>query len=315
MSHKPSFPNHQVHLQLSDVRLSDHHGLQRLPNLGQFTFTIIKVFEPVTQAVVVLARCDAVSASPVVIKIYDPRYLTNRFKNHYTNSHPRPWTLDAEAAVGLNPVPLSELERGVPLELREPEPTSADGQRHRAARWELHFQTQSRQSFEAEYKAYTRLADLQGSVVPRVLGVGRQVFPSEPRFYQPRALVFEFIEGITIESAPSTVVTPQLIAQLYQDIRLFAPRGVVHGDLRWSNVILSPAQSPKRAVVIDFGQARVREDETDKDWEEVVSECDEPGAVASMLMEKDITWHPSFMIPPYGTSVPIPGLSHSRSTA
>ena len=49
----------------------------------------------------------------------------------------------------------------------------------------------------------------------------------------------------------------------------FAPHGIIHCDVRKGNILFF--LKPPPAVVIDFGQSILREDEPDSEWESAVT--------------------------------------------
>ena len=166
-------------------------GLALDTNDGRrLNFTVDRLFTPITKSVVVVARCDELSPSPVVLKIYDPRY--NNERNGYESkfgwrkpSHP--WSLAAERAA-----PATFDSKAI----HRPEPTADDpaGQFERAAIWEAHLRHLMEESFCDVRAAYDNLRDLQGGAIPRLLAEGRFIPPDE-RAYVPRALVLEYIEA------------------------------------------------------------------------------------------------------------------------
>ncbi|KZV64636.1 hypothetical protein PENSPDRAFT_690590 [Peniophora sp. CONT] len=195
--------------------------------------------------------------------------------SYMTNGTHRPWTWEAEAAAG---------------EHREP------------LQWNSEYDDKkSKDYFEAELGAYDKLVDLQGTVIPRLFGVGYHV-PSDRHSYTPHALVLEFIDGMTISAAPASALTPSIMSQLYQDIQLLNPRGVIHNDLKNNNIIIS--SSRQRAVIFYFGSACVRcDNESDEEWAgDLTFDYDETGVVAVLLWEKRIQWRPDFQIPFYSFS-------------
>jgi hypothetical protein len=56
--------------------------------------------------------------------------------------------------------------------------------------------------------------------------------------------------------------------------------------LNRSNILFSPGIAPARAVVIDFGHAFSREDESDQEWDEIAGESDEVDTMKRMLASK-----------------------------
>ncbi|KZV66265.1 hypothetical protein PENSPDRAFT_655057 [Peniophora sp. CONT] len=278
------------------LKLDDHR---------QLTFTVIKPFEPFTQSVVLLARCDSFSQTPsVVIKLFDPRHHHERFRKIKCCGRERTWTLEAELAALEDPEPIrwgdAEL-KFIPEELyesssdSEPEDEDEQAVAHRAARWEKHFQEIVQDSFETEFKAYTRLQDLQGTAIPRLLAVGRYITADERRI-EPRAIVLEYIDGVQAQEAPAEALTPLIIAQLYRDLGRINEYGVVHNDLNWGNFIITPS----RGVVIDFGLAVLKETaEDEEEWKEVVRFNCEPYAIRALVIGKRIEWKEEFGMPSY----------------
>ncbi|KAI4525880.1 hypothetical protein K525DRAFT_265636 [Schizophyllum commune Loenen D] len=151
-------------------------------------FTVDRLFTPVTKSVVVVAHCDQFSPSPVVLKIYDPRFINNRNGRESTYGRtrpPHPWSLAAERAA----------------------PATFDSDFERAAIWEAHLRHLMEESFCYERAAYENLRDLQGGAIPRLLAEGSFIPPDE-RAYVPHALVLEYIEGVTLRQAPLGLLTP-----------------------------------------------------------------------------------------------------------
>ncbi|KAL1699455.1 hypothetical protein EV121DRAFT_296181 [Schizophyllum commune] len=259
-------------------------GLDLDTNDGRrLDFTVDRLFTPVTKSVVVVARCDEFSPSPVVLKIYDPRY--NNERNGYESkfgwrkpSHP--WSLAAERAA-----PATFDSKAI----HRPEP-AADGpagQLERAAIWEAHLRHLMEESFCYERAAYDNLRDLQGGAIPRLLAEGRLIPPDE-RAYVPRALVLEYIDGVTLRQAPLELLTPAVGVALVRAVESFAAHGVFHHDLNPGNVLVT---ADGRGVVVDFGCAGVRNAEnvwTDEDWAQHMDAVDEGNAIRFMFQRKGV---------------------------
>ncbi|KAL1755017.1 hypothetical protein FB107DRAFT_291244 [Schizophyllum commune] len=233
-----------------------------------FNLTVDRLFTPITKSVLVVARCDELSPSPVVLKIYDPRY--NNERNGYESkfgwrkpSHP--WSLAASHPAADGPA----------------------GQLERAAIWEAHLRQVLEESFWYERAAYDNLRDLQGGAIPRLLAEGRLIPPDE-RAYVPRALVLEYIEGVTLRQAPLELLTPAVGVALVRAVESFAAHGVFHHDLNPGNVLVT---ADGRGVVVDFGCAGVRNAEnvwTDEDWAQHMDAVDEGNAIRFMFQRKGV---------------------------
>ncbi|KAL1679513.1 hypothetical protein EV122DRAFT_209821 [Schizophyllum commune] len=270
---------------------SPGRGLALDTNDGRrLNFTVDRLSTPITKSVVVVARCDEFSPSPVVIKIYDPRY--NNERNGYESkfgwrkpSHP--WSLAAERVA---PATFD------PKAIHRPEPEADDpaGQFERAAIWEAHLRHLTEESFWYERAAYDNLRDLQGGAVPRLLAEGRLIPPDE-RAYVPRALVLEYIEGVTLRQALMELLTPAVGVALVRAVESFAVHGVFHHDLNPGNVLVT---ADGRGVVVDFGCAGVRNTKnvwtaeenawTDEDWAQHMDAVDEGNAFRFMFQRKGV---------------------------
>ncbi|KAI1784117.1 hypothetical protein LXA43DRAFT_246888 [Ganoderma leucocontextum] len=250
------------------------------------TLTIDRPFAPFTKAVVLLARSPQLGPDPVIVKIYDPRFLDERLVDT-PHRAARPWSLEAErAANALMDDPFNRRD------LYEDEPEDAEGRAARAALWEKYFRLLSADFFKSEREVYDRLAPLQGSAIPRFLFAGT-VLPPDERAIQLPAVVVEYIpDAVSLADVPVDVVEPELCATLLRVVDSFASYGVIHVDVNWNNILFTPRERPTRVVVIDFGHGRVREEDEDEDaWRETV------------LMSND-SWGVRWVLEQRGVSVP-----------
>ncbi|VDB87564.1 unnamed protein product [Peniophora sp. CBMAI 1063] len=117
------------------------------------------------------------------------------------------------------------------------------------------------------------------------------------RRLKPHVLVLEYIDGTIARYAPPEAFTPPIVAQLYHALERINELGVVHSDLHWGNFIITPS----RGVVIDFGEAVLKEkwDESEEEWEECVRCCCEPVAVTALVKGKRVEWSEEFGMPEY----------------
>ncbi|KAI1793604.1 hypothetical protein LXA43DRAFT_1121623 [Ganoderma leucocontextum] len=253
------------------------------------TLTIVRPFAPFTKAVVLLARSPQLGPDPVVVKIYDPRFLDERLQDTPT-CPARPWSLELERAAAARwDDPFDELS------IWEDPPEDADGRAALAALWEKHFRLLSNACFKSEREVYDRLAPLQGSAIPRLLLTG-SVLPPDERAVQPPAVVIEYIpDAVSLADVPVDVVEPGLCAALLRAVDSFASHGVVHADVNWNNVLFTPRARPSRVVVIDFGCGGVREEDQDDDaWQESVVWGNDSRRVRWVLAQRGVS------VPTYG---------------
>jgi serine/threonine protein kinase len=252
----------------------DHTFSLSLSDGQTCTATVVKAFTPFTQSQILLVNvhgCAAVS-NPAILKIYDPRYMNDR--EQAPPSLPRrPWSLELEIAAAQRRDAITRGEREDDYEDgdRSADPVLFEEQLYRAAT----------DAFETERAAYEHLHALQGIGVPRCYAAGT-VHPASgdanyPRPINPSFLLLEYVEGFDLSTVDAKLVPRTLARRLLLTVHELGQCGVVHGDLHKSNIIFShgPAHSTdapfSRVVILDFGQAILREDEVgDDDWNELV---------------------------------------------
>jgi serine/threonine protein kinase len=267
------------------------------------TFIIEKAFVPFTMSAVLVVRpnTDTPPYGRTILKIYDPRVLTKRRPTpagpnagtetmERVTHATRPWTLELEQTAasareqrkqaGEPALSIEECEN-----LRYPEegdPTDPVGKANQALAFEEYFYLMSMDYFDDERTAYSVLADLQGSVIPKLLAVGSICFPEEERAIEPPALLLEYINGVTLKHADlSLIQDPKtLFAPLVDAIDSLAPRGFLHQDLNRDNILLSSVHDPQRAILIDFGHSFYR---NESDWIEAIKRSDESTGIRFIL--------------------------------
>ncbi|KAI6115720.1 hypothetical protein EDD17DRAFT_1430528, partial [Pisolithus thermaeus] len=231
------------------------------------TFYVIRSFVPFTKAQVYLVRPEpnAELPSQVVLKVYDPRFLDDRYPG--VDSIPnRPWTLHAEsvAAQKRAQVASGEVDDDFHIDLLYDE-EEAD-----PSLWEEHFFRLMMECFESELGAYRRLEDMQGCSIPKLFGAGRLIpNPPDSRTIEPPAVLIEYIPGVSLRDIDPTLVRPDLYEPLIAAVATFPKHGVFHNDVNQNNILFTPAQAPNRAVLIDFGCAALRNaEEPDEEWDQ-----------------------------------------------
>jgi serine/threonine protein kinase len=277
------------------IQLPEHDNILKVQ--------VIKAFAPFTMAQVILVkrvgkgRVSKTLQLPrtFILKIYDPRFYSHRLPE---GSRPaRPWNFDAEK--------LAADIRAEQSRTRDPdfEPgIMPEGEDDKAAWEEWYYQNAEMQHF-SEQSAYDRLKDLQGSSIPLCYGSAslrltergrkgarrkkkafakllalfrlrrKKLFQVCDRAISPHVLILEHIpNSVPLDKVDPGVVSTQLTQSLLDTAAAFSRLGVVHTDLNTGNILFSPGDRPTRAVVIDFGESIVREEEDDQTWAEIVDE-------------------------------------------
>ncbi|RPD62720.1 hypothetical protein L226DRAFT_532291 [Lentinus tigrinus ALCF2SS1-7] len=251
------------------------------------TFTIDRPFMPFTKSVVLLVRSQELGPDPVVIKIYDPRFLDERFPLPVPtalNPH-RHWSLAAERASVAFPPGTYKDEDQLYADL----PDDPQAHAERAALWEAHFRHLSTQCFKDEKMAYENLRVLQGTAIPRLLLTG-VIIPPDERAIQPPAIVLEYVpDAVSLRDVSIEAVDADLWTALVRVVESFKTYDVCHNDINQNNILFTPREHPKRVVVIDFGCAAVREDEDDETWERIKFQTGDGRRLRLVLQQKGVT--------------------------
>ena len=234
---------------------------------GVASVTVVEPFTPFTMSQVLLVLMNNL---PIVVKVYDPRFLDHRKASR--RSLARPWNFDIE---------IETIRRTTPDPNFEFALHPGDDDR---VGWEIWYYQQMECAFRNEVESYKRLHQLQGHGVPLCLGSGTLNLPG--RALSPHVLLLEYIpDAISLQNI---IVRPDqsVIASLLRTVNAFAAMDVSHNDINSSNVIFSPSNYPTRAVIIDFGHSYLRDDELDEDWEGIVCQSDDVGYLKRRLARK-----------------------------
>ncbi|KAJ7163827.1 hypothetical protein C8R43DRAFT_988830 [Mycena crocata] len=240
--------------------------------------TVAKALTPFTMSQVLLVDInppipDILPAAKLgfILKVYDPRFLQHR--KGTKASAPHPWTLAAETTAARRRV------FGADTYLPTWWPDDSD-----AAGWEEYYHSNLQQIFKNELAAYTQLLSLQGRTIPRCYAHGTLMLPSPAkRMIVPRVLLLSYVPGASLRSIHPSRMVPPIARTLLDTVRAFGALGVIHDDLRPDNILLSPSDEPSHTFVIDFGNAEVRTDQSDEEWDWTLAENDEPKLVEMML--------------------------------
>jgi hypothetical protein len=152
-----------------------HPGSQlsaKIMNGGLVTdafYTVIDAFTPFTMSQVLVVRANHESQSCVILKVYDPRFFSHRFRGRIQH----PWSYDAEKEAARQRATLNEpFDFVFPLEI--PEDDDKVG-------WEEWYYQQAEVFANREVTAYRHLTPLQDRVFPSASARGHlisQVVPS-----------------------------------------------------------------------------------------------------------------------------------------
>jgi serine/threonine protein kinase len=226
------------------------------------TATVIKPFLPITKSQVFLVDVHGALngvPSPMILKIFDPRFLEDRIGH----SRDHPWSLENELAA-------AERRAAVIRGDRQDDYDQEDFFDFDEVLWEEYAYREMQLAFQLELAAYTRLRQLQGDGIPRCYGFGT-LHPDIQCPVVPNVFL-EYIRGESLSSVDPTTISRGLARTLITTVHAIGVYGVIHNDLRAENIIFSPAkpETPTKVYVIDFGHYGLREDESDSDWEECV---------------------------------------------
>jgi hypothetical protein len=262
----------------------------RTSKLYHVTVVVEKVFTPFTTSQVLVVRVlsplpshPSLLNSPVILKIYDPRYVEGRGATYSSDGsllqEECPWTLDKEVATveHLKVHPDCWYCDDVDYEVND----------------EVHMCRRASDSWTREVDAYHILANssLSGSTVPIFYESGDLIL-DETRAIIPRVILLEYIPDVTSVSSLGDigVITPWHVRTLVATAVRFNKLGVVHWDINRGNVLIGA----KRAVIIDFGESTSQiqgyiKKFSDNDWGGQVDESQDPMAVERMVTQPDPT--------------------------
>ncbi|KAJ7690162.1 hypothetical protein B0H16DRAFT_1655573 [Mycena metata] len=241
--------------------------------------TVVKAFTPFTMSQVLLVNINLpvpdilpAGSTSFVLKVYDPRFLQHR--KGTKSSAPHPWTLAAETTAA------RRRAFGADTFLPTWWPDESD-----TAGWEQYYFANLQHLFTTELAAYTRLLPLQGKSIPLCHAQGTLVLPTPAtRMVVPRVLLLSYVPGPNLRAVNPARVAPAVGRALVDTVRAFGALGVIHDDLRPDNILLSPTHDePSRAFVLDFGNAQLRAEHGNEEWEGALAENDEPKLVELML--------------------------------
>ncbi|KAF8435667.1 hypothetical protein L210DRAFT_3550307, partial [Boletus edulis BED1] len=139
--------------------------------------------------------------------------------------------------------------------------------------WEENFYRTVMEEYEAEFTAYERLKDLQGSAIPRLIMAG-QFLPPDERAIRPPALVLEYVPSVNLYDVHFDAIAPAIRAQVLSAVKTFPSYGVIHNDINMTNIHFTPPEKPAKGFLLDFGSARIRRERDSEEMWTMRGECD-----------------------------------------
>ena len=236
------------------AKIVNHDGL-----VIDASYTVVDAFTPFTMSQVLVVQTNHKSQSPIILKVYDPRCFSHRFKGRIQH----PWSYRAEKeAARQRAAPNEPFDFVFPLERPEDDDTVG---------WEEWYYQQTEVAANREVISYRNLTPLQGKGIPECFGSGTLNLTG--RAITPRVLLLEYLpQAQTLEAIAADLITQPVIDSLVTTASRFGPLGVTHSDPNTGNYLFVVGQDGAvcRAVIIDFGSSYFREEESDEDWESIV---------------------------------------------
>ena len=159
--------------------------------------------------------------------------------------------------------------------------------------WEEFFYRAAEEAFDSELAAYSHLQDLQGEGIPRCYASGNLIVVILSVPYLLTVIALEYIPGESLSTINPSSVPRSLARSLITTVSSFASHGIIHSDIRTGNILIS--LQPPWAVVIDFGQSALREDESDSEWESAVTTEGNEKLVKRLLHDAGIRYSDPFL--------------------
>jgi serine/threonine protein kinase len=243
--------------------------------------TLVHAYQPFTTSPVFKVHLDQTHSGQVeaVLKLFDRRCMK------IYRARPHDGESEKEYQDFIERVQTGTTER---IDFDDPD---YDVDKENPGEFEAYLEHICHQMFENEKQTYLRLADLQGTKIPRLFNtVAFPVFRQDKSTYTVRGLLMEYIPSVTLRqlllswdrdkpSIPISLV-PSLCDEAIAIVNLISDRSVINTDVRLENVLVRQNNSSDHPVVIiDLAQSSLRSDETEKEWKEWKRREDEEGAI------------------------------------
>ncbi|KAH8093215.1 hypothetical protein BXZ70DRAFT_949422 [Cristinia sonorae] len=246
----PLFPGYAKENHLLDIHLGEPYNcavtllVHSMPYQGQYPLLLVSPYQ------------DAPCAFPqtFLVKVYDPRYITRRYRESIPWSH-QPETV---AQHTIATVDLGEFDDSAMPDDDDP------------VACELYYQRFCAEDARRERTAYATLEHLQGNGIPRCFGSGHLSLQS--RSVRPPVLLIEHIsdaqtmEQLCKDRAALVQAMPSILPSAWRIFRECWEHGVEHNDVHFRNILATPAQHPTSIVLIDFSESFFREECEPGEW-------------------------------------------------
>ncbi|KPM45278.1 hypothetical protein AK830_g1272 [Neonectria ditissima] len=150
--------------------------------------------------------------------------------------------------------------------------------------------------FDAELSTYTKLRAYQGNLIPRLLAeVSLDTKPASPdiddrqHLFQVKGVLLEYLEGFSLSTmaqhAPQSS-WQDIVDQAIKIVHILGDNNILNRDIRPDNFVVVPQggkDEDYHVFMIDFGQCRFRENESDAEWGRAKWVQDEEGAVGVVM--------------------------------
>lgn len=269
----------------------------------QIKVQVLHVYLPFTVACVMHVQVmDTIDEQHAVLKLYDRRFAKelrelwgiDEWNAGYEESYAHLLSTDRVADFRQS---LRDSTTGSILGIFEEDSNDLKPEEWSLGEDECYVGEWCKHDYDTETKAYNKLRDLQGSVIPRLIcEVAIQTQPpcvADPVLAEIPGLLLEYIPGVTLNELAEK--TPRESWQSIADsavsaVNAISDHEILNRDVQLRNIMARPCAASDfgyRAVVIDFGRTRFRgEDESDEDWGQEKSLQDEEGAVGYWLRHK-----------------------------
>ena len=248
---------------------------------------ILETYKPFTMSCVMKVAIQRSDTEPeeAVLKLYDRRFAAQL----RSDSDIEPWTEYHESTY------VESVRRGDAAEIvRKIRDGEASGNEWGTAQNEAYLHGDCALMFEAETDVYERLKDYQGGRIPRLLDIVKlsthESMVGED-LLNIQGILLEYLPGATFAELAQSEI-PQaswqaLVDQAIETVNIFGDHNILNEDVRPENILAvtdSAYDCGYRAVIIDFGQCKFRDEaESDLDWAHAKHREDEEGEIKDAM--------------------------------
>jgi serine/threonine protein kinase len=125
---------------------------------------------------------------------------------------------------------------------------------------QIHFSVDH--AYTHESAVYTKIADCQGSIIPKYYGSFSLSLPIENHinFREIRLILIENIPGISMQNlSPSNFIKSErqmIMKAIIDSETALYNRDIVHRDIHPGNILILSSDHARKVVLVDFGLSR-----------------------------------------------------------